>query len=181
MYSNIISAFLSQSLKKNTFFFQQNNDACWKKLGIQRLKSIISVTKLASNFDVTEKKTDKTWRLYWMQIFLLLILYCMILPTYVFICFQDDGLVEVWLTSQDFIGLGFNIAGSMRDGIFVSQVHNRGPANESGKFKTGNTHFKIQRTQTQWDYKIQPKQTIYFTCTFTFDNQQANANKWTVF
>lgn len=49
----------------------------------------------------------------------------------------DDGLVEVWLTSQDFIGLGFNIAGSMRDGIFVSQVHNRGPAKESGKFKAG--------------------------------------------
>lgn len=46
-------------------------------------------------------------------------------------------MVEVWLTSQDFIGLGFNIAGSMRDGIFVSQVHNRGPANESGQFKVG--------------------------------------------
>lgn len=50
---------------------------------------------------------------------------------------SDSGTEEVWLTSQDFIGLGFNIAGSMRDGIFVSQVHNRGPANESGKFKVG--------------------------------------------
>ncbi|KAH3857270.1 uncharacterized protein LOC127871358 [Dreissena polymorpha] len=49
----------------------------------------------------------------------------------------DENLVEVMLTSQDFIGLGFNIAGSMRDGIFVSQVHNRGPAKESGKFKVG--------------------------------------------
>lgn len=56
----------------------------------------------------------------------------------------DDGLMSmdpevtsVWLQSQDFIGLGFNIAGSMRDGIFVSQVHNRGPAIESGKFKVG--------------------------------------------
>ncbi|KAL4237435.1 hypothetical protein ACF0H5_002152 [Mactra antiquata] len=51
--------------------------------------------------------------------------------------FMLDSSVEVHLTSQDFIGLGFNIAGSMRDGIFVSQVHNRGPANESGKFKVG--------------------------------------------
>lgn len=48
-----------------------------------------------------------------------------------------DDTTEVWLTSQDFIGLGFNIAGSMRDGIFVSQVHNRGPAKESGKFAIG--------------------------------------------
>lgn len=50
---------------------------------------------------------------------------------------NEENTVEVWLTSQDFIGLGFNIAGSMRDGIFVSQVHNRGPAKESGKFKVG--------------------------------------------
>jgi hypothetical protein len=46
-------------------------------------------------------------------------------------------VTSVWLQSQDFIGLGFNIAGSMRDGIFVSQVHNRGPAVESGQFKIG--------------------------------------------
>ena len=51
--------------------------------------------------------------------------------------FQEPDVVSVWLTSQDFIGLGFNIAGSMRDGIYVSQVHNRGPAIESGKFKVG--------------------------------------------
>lgn len=49
----------------------------------------------------------------------------------------EPDIVSVWLQSQDFIGLGFNIAGSMRDGIFVSQVHNRGPAIESGKFKVG--------------------------------------------
>jgi len=46
-------------------------------------------------------------------------------------------MVEVYMTSQDFIGLGFHIAGSMRDGIYVSKVHNRGPANESGQFKVG--------------------------------------------
>ncbi|KAL5008777.1 hypothetical protein ScPMuIL_014358 [Solemya velum] len=49
----------------------------------------------------------------------------------------DPEVISVWLQSQDFIGLGFNIAGSMRDGIFVSQVHNRGPAIESGRFKVG--------------------------------------------
>jgi len=46
-------------------------------------------------------------------------------------------MISLWLQSQDFIGLGFNIDGSMRDGIYVSQVHNRGPAKESGKFKIG--------------------------------------------
>ncbi|KAK3092621.1 hypothetical protein FSP39_005070 [Pinctada imbricata] len=49
----------------------------------------------------------------------------------------DPEVTSVWLQSQDFIGLGFNIAGSMRDGIYISQVHNRGPAVESGKFKIG--------------------------------------------
>ncbi|PVD25963.1 hypothetical protein C0Q70_13629 [Pomacea canaliculata] len=46
-------------------------------------------------------------------------------------------MVSVWLQSQDIIGLGFNISGNMRDGIYVSQVHNRGPAVESGKIKVG--------------------------------------------
>jgi hypothetical protein len=53
-------------------------------------------------------------------------------------------VTSVWLQSQDFIGLGFNIAGSMRDGIFVSQVHNRGPAVESGQFKIGMGEMYIQ-------------------------------------
>ena len=51
--------------------------------------------------------------------------------------FQDPEVVSVSLQSQDFIGLGFNIWGSMRDGVFVSQVHNRGPAIETGKIKPG--------------------------------------------
>ncbi|XP_061168736.1 dentin sialophosphoprotein-like [Saccostrea echinata] len=50
---------------------------------------------------------------------------------------MDPEISSVWLQSQDFVGLGFNIAGSMRDGIFVSQVHSRGPAVESGKFHVG--------------------------------------------
>jgi hypothetical protein len=52
---------------------------------------------------------------------------------YFYLYFQEPEVTSVWLQSQDFIGLGFNIAGSMRDGIFVSQVHNRGPAVESGQ------------------------------------------------
>ncbi len=51
--------------------------------------------------------------------------------------FQDPEVVNVSLQSQDIIGLGFNISGNMRDGIFVSQVHNRGPASESGKIQSG--------------------------------------------
>lgn len=50
-------------------------------------------------------------------------------------------MVSVCLQSQDFIGLGFNIQGSIRDGIRVSQVHNRGPAIESGKIHAGKVSF----------------------------------------
>ncbi|XP_076463868.1 uncharacterized protein LOC143296014 [Babylonia areolata] len=45
--------------------------------------------------------------------------------------------VNVSLRSQDIIGLGFNISGNMRDGIYVSQIHSRGPAVESGKMHVG--------------------------------------------
>ena len=41
------------------------------------------------------------------------------------------------LESQDIIGLGFNISGSMSSGIQVSEVHNRGPARESGIVNVG--------------------------------------------
>ncbi|KAK7103799.1 streptococcal hemagglutinin-like [Littorina saxatilis] len=51
--------------------------------------------------------------------------------------YMGPETTSVWLQSQDIIGLGFNISGNMRDGIFVSQVHNRGPAVESGKIKVG--------------------------------------------
>ena len=55
--------------------------------------------------------------------------------------FKDSEVVEVALQSQDIIGLGFNITGSMRDGIFVSQVHHRGPASETGKIEAGEIFF----------------------------------------
>ncbi|XP_067136536.1 uncharacterized protein [Centruroides vittatus] len=43
----------------------------------------------------------------------------------------------VSLKGHDFTGLGFNICGNMRDGIFVKDVLHRGPASESGQIKAG--------------------------------------------
>lgn len=43
----------------------------------------------------------------------------------------------VALRSHDFTGLGFNICGNMRDGIFVKDVLHRGPASESGRIAPG--------------------------------------------
>lgn len=43
----------------------------------------------------------------------------------------------VSLRGHDFTGLGFNICGNMRDGIFVKDVLHRGPASESGQIKAG--------------------------------------------
>lgn len=41
------------------------------------------------------------------------------------------------LRSHDFTGLGFNIYGNMRDGIYVKDVSHRGPASESGRIQPG--------------------------------------------
>uniref|UniRef100_T1HR35 PDZ domain-containing protein n=1 Tax=Rhodnius prolixus TaxID=13249 RepID=T1HR35_RHOPR len=41
------------------------------------------------------------------------------------------------LRSHDFTGLGFNICGNMRDGIYVKDVLHRGPASESGRIMPG--------------------------------------------
>ncbi|XP_067008091.2 uncharacterized protein [Anabrus simplex] len=55
----------------------------------------------------------------------------------------DDSFVgepqvqTVSLRSHDFTGLGFNICGNMRDGIFVKDVLHRGPASESGRISPG--------------------------------------------
>ncbi|XP_076360319.1 uncharacterized protein LOC143252292 [Tachypleus tridentatus] len=51
--------------------------------------------------------------------------------------------VLVPLRGYDFTGLGFNICGNMRDGIFVKDILNRGPANESGKIKAGDRILKV--------------------------------------
>lgn len=45
--------------------------------------------------------------------------------------------MQVELIGHDFTGLGFNICGNMRDGIFIKDLMNRGPAVESGKVKVG--------------------------------------------
>lgn len=46
-------------------------------------------------------------------------------------------LTKVPLRSHDFTGLGFNICGNMRDGIFVRDMLHRGPASESGRIMPG--------------------------------------------
>ncbi|KYN26826.1 PREDICTED: uncharacterized protein LOC108758055 [Trachymyrmex cornetzi] len=43
----------------------------------------------------------------------------------------------VSLRSHDFTGLGFNICGNMREGIFVKDLLHRGPASESGRIHPG--------------------------------------------
>ncbi|XP_023242258.1 uncharacterized protein LOC111640485 [Centruroides sculpturatus] len=45
--------------------------------------------------------------------------------------------ITVPLRGHDFTGLGFNICGNMRDGIFVKDVLHHGPASESGKIRAG--------------------------------------------
>lgn len=50
---------------------------------------------------------------------------------------MEPERIIVPLRGHDFTGLGFNICGNMRDGIFVKDVLNRGPANESGIVKAG--------------------------------------------
>ncbi|XP_011503168.1 PREDICTED: uncharacterized protein LOC105366420 [Ceratosolen solmsi marchali] len=43
----------------------------------------------------------------------------------------------VGLRSRDFTGLGFNVCGNMREGIFVKDLLHRGPASESGHIHPG--------------------------------------------
>ncbi|GAB1609758.1 uncharacterized protein LOC115217417 isoform X1 [Argonauta hians] len=50
---------------------------------------------------------------------------------------QDSDIVSVNLVSQDFTGLGFDISGNMKDGIFIEEIRNRGPAKESQKLNPG--------------------------------------------
>lgn len=46
----------------------------------------------------------------------------------------------VSLRSRDFTGLGFNVCGNMREGIFVKDLLHRGPASESGRIHPGQLH-----------------------------------------
>ncbi|XP_059480467.1 protein AHNAK2-like [Neocloeon triangulifer] len=56
---------------------------------------------------------------------------------------MDDSFVGeperdfVPLKGHDFTGLGFNICGNMREGIYVRDVLHRGPASESGRIAAG--------------------------------------------
>ncbi|CAG9771047.1 unnamed protein product [Ceutorhynchus assimilis] len=50
---------------------------------------------------------------------------------------QNHEVKVVALKSQDFTGLGFNICGNMKEGIFIKDILHRGPAFESGKLNPG--------------------------------------------
>nr|CAD7575918.1 unnamed protein product [Timema californicum] len=53
-------------------------------------------------------------------------------------CSEIEPQVNVVsLRSHDFTGLGFNICGNMRDGIYIKDVLHRGPASESGRITPG--------------------------------------------
>ena len=50
---------------------------------------------------------------------------------------QDANIIVVPLLSQDIMGLGFNVDGNMKEGIFVSKIHKRGPAHDTGLISVG--------------------------------------------
>ncbi|XP_067212298.1 uncharacterized protein [Linepithema humile] len=50
----------------------------------------------------------------------------------------------VSLRSRDFTGLGFNVCGNMREGIFVKDLLHRGPASESGRIHPGDRIFSVK-------------------------------------
>ncbi|EFX68559.1 hypothetical protein DAPPUDRAFT_329979 [Daphnia pulex] len=50
---------------------------------------------------------------------------------------SEPERVSVQLRGRDFTGLGLNVTGNMRDGIFIKDISNRGPAFESGKIAPG--------------------------------------------
>lgn len=65
----------------------------------------------------------------------------------------------VSLRSHDFTGLGFNVNGNMRDGIYIKDVLQKGPASASGKLNPG--------TSTKETNKyIQNKSINFFTIIF---------------
>ncbi|KAF5285540.1 hypothetical protein FQA39_LY16605 [Lamprigera yunnana] len=70
---------------------------------------------------------------------------------------MDDSALQVGeiktisLKSHDFTGLGFNIYGNMREGIFVKDILNRGPAFESGKLNPGD---RIKSVTINFDHVV---------------------------
>lgn len=68
----------------------------------------------------------------------------------------DDSELEhqvkhVSLRSHDFTGLGFNICGNMKDGIFIKDILHRGPASESKKLNAGD---RIQSVTISFEHMV---------------------------
>lgn len=59
---------------------------------------------------------------------------------------QDQEVKIIALRSHDFTGLGFNICGNMKEGIYIKDILHRGPAFESGKLNAGTE----QRLHLEW-------------------------------
>ena len=59
---------------------------------------------------------------------------------------KEAERVSVQLRGHDFTGLGFNVAGNMRDGICIKDLLNRGPAFESGKIAPGKRKHRLSNT-----------------------------------
>ncbi|XP_022250115.1 uncharacterized protein LOC106466407 [Limulus polyphemus] len=66
---------------------------------------------------------------------------------------MEPEIVLVPLRGHDFTGLGFNIFGNMRDGIFVKDVLHRGPASESGRIKAGDRILNVTVSFTNMVYE----------------------------
>ncbi|KAK6632082.1 hypothetical protein RUM44_007112 [Polyplax serrata] len=70
-------------------------------------------------------------------------------------CVNNSQLKVVNLKSHDFTGLGFNICGNMRDGIFIKDVLHRGPAFESGCINSGPTWiFQVDFGSLIWTFPV---------------------------
>lgn len=57
----------------------------------------------------------------------------------------------VALRSHDFTGLGFNICGNIKDGIYIKDILHRGPAFESGKLNPGD---KITSVTVSFEHMV---------------------------
>lgn len=66
--------------------------------------------------------------------------------------------MSVQLRGHDFTGLGFKVTGNMRDGIFIKDISNRGPAFESGKIAPGTFAIFSLSKFSQILFKVNSKQ-----------------------
>ncbi|XP_044748805.1 uncharacterized protein LOC123309656 [Coccinella septempunctata] len=64
---------------------------------------------------------------------------------------KEQEVKVVTLKSHDFAGLGFNICGNMKEGIYIKDILHRGPASESGKLSPGD---RIKSVTINFDHIV---------------------------